>query len=117
MSGKPPTSVLFPRMFVPRRGVVSSLTCRHPKHVRCACHGQPAAAPAPASSPGPATATAPPSRPQPRAAAQPNDATAFWRQQESEADQLLTKIMFVIRDFPDANAAVSALLKPNATYD
>lgn len=102
------TPITFPRLFSPPiPGVQSPFTCRHPKHLRCACYGQPAE-----------TKTAAPEK-------QPDAAVAGLRKAYAEAIHelrrhymdLLTEIIGVVRGFPDAAAAVEAQLRSNSDDD
>lgn len=109
------TPITFPRLFSPPiPGVQSPFTCRHPKHLRCACYGQPSdsAASAPRAKSSPAEK-------------QPDTAVAALRRAYAEAlhqlkryyMDLLTEIVEVVRGFPDAAAAVEAQLRSNSDDD
>ncbi len=105
------TPVTFPRRFSPPiPGVQSPFTCRHPKHLRCACYGQPTET---------NTKTAPPEK--------QSDTAAVARLRKAYAEaihqlrrhymDLLTEIIEVVRGFPDAAAAVEAQLRSVADDD
>ena len=101
--GLSPNQIL-PRRYVVRPGVASPLTCRHPRHVACGCHGQPAA-----QKPGNATRNTQSAAADPKAAA--NAHAEALRQQEQEYKSFLARILYTIRCFPEAAAAVSAMLQ------
>jgi hypothetical protein len=87
---------LLPRRFILRPGVVSPLTCRHPKQVRCSCHGSEAA----------------------KAQQQPGSTPAKQTKAQAQAirdlelayQRHLSSVLFALRSFPEACAAVNELL-------
>ncbi len=99
--------ITFPRRFVPRPETCSPFLCRPSPHGRhdgvCASSGQPAT-PNAAGRDTPAAARH-------KTAAQPS--IEEMRREVDETNEVLTRVMFTLRGFPDAAAAVSAMLVPN----
>ena len=91
-----PNAVL-PRRYILRAGAATRLLCRHARSARCACQGHQPAPPPPQSARANARTAAPAPQAQPS------------REQRS-LEKLLAQVLFAIRDFPDAAAAVEALL-------
>lgn len=94
---------LLPRRLVVRAGVASPLNCRHPKQLRCSCHGQPIEKPDMH-----ARNTQSAARGNAKAAA--SSYADALRSQEQQYNDILASILKTIRRFPDAAAAVSAML-------
>ena len=91
-------TVTFPRRFVLKPNVSSPLTCRHPKHVRCSCHGQTTAS---TNATAQATNnTVPKSAPDPKR-----------KDLEAQFYDVLLQIGHVLLRFPEACAAVNDLLQ------
>ena len=93
---------LLPRRLVVRAGVASPLNCRHPKQLRCSCHGQPS------EKPDLHRNTQSAARGNAKAAA--TSYADALRSQEQQYNDILASILKTIRRFPDAAAAVSAML-------
>jgi hypothetical protein len=106
----PPNQIL-PRLYIVRPGVTSTFTCTHPRHARCSCHQQPAASQqqAPAPAPAAAPATAPPPA---KAFAAKAHADAL-RELQLRYQQIIANMMFALRDFPEAAAAIRDYVKAN----
>ena len=102
MSGCLGPDVSFPRRFVTRPETCSPFLCRPSQHgpAGCPSHGPPA-------TPQPASRT--------KAAAQPS--SEELRRELDEANDILARVMFTLRGFPDAAAAVSVMLVPGAPHD
>ena len=102
---------LMPGRFILRPQVAPNrFTCRHPKHVRCSCHG--AAAPPPPRDPAP---------PKHRAAstnavlslsadATPASYAEAIQRIKYSYQKTLVQMLFAVRSFPDAAAAVQRIL-------
>ena len=100
-------AITFPRRFVPRPDTCSPYLCRAAAHghTGCAAPGQPAASPR--------RNTQAASRD--KAAAQPN--IEEMRREVEETNEVLARVMFTLRGFPDAAAAVSAMLVPDSPHN
>jgi len=86
---------LFPRRFILRPGVAPNrFTCRHPKHARCSCQG---AAPTPPTTTSTTTTTTTTTDP------------ALQRIEQSY-QKTLVQMLFALRSFPEAAAAVQQIL-------
>ncbi len=104
MSGCLGPAITFPRRFVPRPDTCSPYLCRAAAHghTGCAAPGQPAASPrrnAQAAS-------------RDKAAAQPN--IEELRRELEENDIFIAKMLDRLRDFPDAAAAISEMIRRGA---
>ncbi|MBL8217192.1 MAG: hypothetical protein JNK87_41105 [Bryobacterales bacterium] len=107
MSGCLGPDISFPRRFVPRPETCSPFLCRPSLHglAGCPSHGQPA-----------------PSATSNRQAASRNKGAAQptleeLRREVDETNDVLARVMFTLRGFPDAAAAVSAMLVPDSPHN
>ncbi|MBL8210532.1 MAG: hypothetical protein JNK87_07470 [Bryobacterales bacterium] len=101
MSGCLGPSISFPRRFVTRPETCSPFLCRPSQHglAGCASHGQPATA---------QTAS------RTKVAVQPS--IEELRREVDETNDVLARVMSTLRGFPDAAAAVSAMLVPDSPH-
>lgn len=104
MPGLTTPQMLLPRRFVINPGVASPLICRHPKPLRCTCHAEAAAAAAPPGG-SPAYVNPPSATPKSNAKLDPE-----VRKLDLFYQKLIAQIVFAIRAFPEAVAAVQEIL-------
>ncbi len=93
----------LPRLYFVCAGVSSPFTSRYPKHTVGASHHEPAAASA---------CTAGPASPNSRTAPAPSATLEALRRRLEDNDAFIARMLFRLRDFPDAAAAISEMLKP-----
>jgi hypothetical protein len=97
MSGGLTFPKLLPRQYILRGEPVSPLTCGHPSQAKCACRGN-----LPPASAKPASPAAPK-----RAAATAAHIDAAVNRVEQAYEKKFARILYIIRGYPEALAAVS----------
>ena len=109
MSGCLGPSISFPRRFVTRPETCSPFLCRPSQHglAGCASHGQPAASTGPGRNARAASRDKAPA---------PNAEVEALRRELADNDNFIASLLARLRDFPDAAAAISEMIKRSAAH-